>query len=322
MNGPTLSVAMPNYNHSQYLPQAIEGILAQTRPPDEFLILDDASTDHSVDIIESYAKQNSCIRFLRNHKNAGVIAAHEKLYELATGDYLYSAAADDDRYPHFFEKALEMAVAYPQAGLIFGKMVIVDGEGNQLGIVESSRWQEPLYATPQRFLEEYLEVEPPMQAASGATIFRRATFAEIGWCRPELESFADTFATRAIALKYGACYVPEQFSIWRRLAGSFSQEMASNPRRAINIVARAQRLMRSDEFCERFPEDYVCRWSRRQKRQLIWTYFLGQDVNGAKDRPSFLLRNLRRIPRAAASVALVFYRGDTSFCDMSDVSTP
>lgn len=309
MSGPTLSVAMPNYNHARYLPQAIEGILSQTRPPDEFLILDDASTDNSVEIIDAYAKQDPCIRFVRNEENEGVIAAHEKLYKMTTGDYLFSAAADDDRYPRFFEMAMEMAVKYPDAGLIFGNMVIMDGEGNEQGVIEPSRWQMPLYATPQQFLEEYLEIEPPMQAASGATIFRRAPFAEVGWCRAELESFADTFAARAIALKYGACYVPEPFSVWRRLTGSFSQEMASNVKQAIDVVLRAERLMRSDEFRDRFPEDYVRRWRRRQKRQVIWNYFLGHDIGRAGDRPSFLVRNLRRVPRAVASAGLVFYRG-------------
>src|SRR5688572_8100484 len=98
----TLSAVMPSYNHAKYLPSAIESVLNQTRAPDEFLILDDASTDHSVEIIEAYAARFPSIRFVRNERNQGVIAAHQRLFEMATGDFLYSGAADDQRYPHFF----------------------------------------------------------------------------------------------------------------------------------------------------------------------------------------------------------------------------
>jgi glycosyltransferase involved in cell wall biosynthesis len=314
MSRPTLSVVMPNYNHARYLKRAIEGILEQTWPADEFLILDDASTDNSVEIIESYAARHTCIRLVKNQKNTGVIAAHKKLFEMASGDYLFSAAADDDRYPCFFEQAMEMAVKYPEAGLIFGKMVIADGAGNEQGVIAPSVWQERLYATPEQFLQEYLDVEPPMQAATGATIFRRQAFSEVGWFRSELDSFTDTFAVRAIALKYGACYVPERFSMWRRMTGSYSQETAQNVRRSIDIVARARRLMESEEFRDRFPNDYVRRWSYQQKRQAIWTYFLGQDSDVGIDRPSFLIRNLRRLPRAATAVSAYLYRGNPS-CD-------
>jgi len=308
---PTLSVVMPNYNHGRFLPRAIEGILNQTRPPDEFLILDDASTDNSVEIIESYARDCPLIRFLRNEQNAGVIAAHEKLYNLAAGDYLYSAAADDERCPTFFASALRMAAEHPQAGLIFGQMVIVDEAGIERGVIKPSRWDEPLYASPERFLDEYLNVEPPMHAASAATLFRRKAFKEVGWCRSELGSFADTLATRAIALKYGACYVPERFCIWHRSSDSFSGQTARDGRRSLDMIACAERLMRSAEFSDRFPPDYVARWKRQQRRQILWNYFLGDDPPGATRLP-FLVRNFKRIPRLGEVFRLLFYRGETS----------
>ncbi|MBM3777382.1 MAG: glycosyltransferase family 2 protein [Acidimicrobiia bacterium] len=52
---PSLSALMLNYNHGRYLGRAIEAIVAQSRPADEFLILDDASTDDSVEVIERHA---------------------------------------------------------------------------------------------------------------------------------------------------------------------------------------------------------------------------------------------------------------------------
>jgi len=79
MPEPTLTAGFPNYNHSHYLPQAIEAILSQSRPPDEFIIVDDASTDNSVEIIESYARQDSRLRLVRHEHNQGAVASLDRV---------------------------------------------------------------------------------------------------------------------------------------------------------------------------------------------------------------------------------------------------
>ena len=304
----TLSAVMPNFNHAKYLPDAIESILQQTRPPDEFLILDDASTDNSVEIIESYAARYPLIRFVRNSTNEGVIAAHEKLFRMAAGEWLYSGAADDDRYPRFFELAMEMAERYPDAGLVFGKMVTTDSQGRELGEIASKHWQSPLYADPNRYLHEYLDVESPFHSATAATIFRREAFAEVGWFHPELGSVSDTFAVRAIAMRYGACYVPERFCSWRKVHGSVSQQYRQNAQRTLEVVDRAAAMMRSDTFRDRFPAKYIARWERSARRQVLWSYLLGDEHEGDLKRPNFLIRNLARLKRVPALVALMARR--------------
>lgn len=308
MSRPTLTVVLPNFNHARYLPAAIDAFLNQTRPPDEFLILDDASTDDSVEIIQSYARRHPSIQFLQNDKNAGVILANARLFMLATGDYIHPAAADDDRFPTFLERALEMAARYPEAGLIFGQNVFQNEAGIELETVAASRWQTPRFAPPETYRKEFLEAELASHSLSQATIYRRAPFLEVGGYRPELGSWADTFAARAIGLKYGACYVPEKFSISRRLAGSYSQSSKDDPRRMLDIIARAARLMRSPEFRDRFPADHVRRWVRQYRWLVIWNDWLGDSAGPDRRRPPFLLRNLYRLPRTWRSLKLAAYR--------------
>jgi len=62
MDKSTLSVIMSNYNHSRFLPEALDAIVNQSRQPDEFIIIDDASTDNSVEIIQSYASRYPFIK--------------------------------------------------------------------------------------------------------------------------------------------------------------------------------------------------------------------------------------------------------------------
>lgn len=316
MSTPSLSVIMPNYNHSRYLPEAIPGIAGQSRAPDQFLILDDASTDDSVRVIEPFLEQFPFLRLIRHEQNRGVAAACARLFAEARGDYLYAGAADDIRLPGFFERAMAMAQRFPQAGLIFGAVGIVDDAGRPVGKVEASRWREPLYADPRRFLDEYLLAEPPLHSATAAAIYRRDALEEVGAFRPELGSFADTFAMRAVGLKHGVCYLPDEVVQFRRLPGSFSQQSTAQPRRLLDLAARAEHLMKSPQYRDRFPADYVRRWSRACRWQILWNDFLGPEWGGPR-RPSFLVRNVRRLARILRPWPLLCYRGDLSCYEQS-----
>ncbi len=305
MSAPTLSVVLPNYNHAAELPRAIESILNQTRLPDEFLILDDASTDESVAVIRRYAEKSPLIRLIRNERNTGVMAAHRRLFEEAQGEWVHAIAADDWRTPRFFERAMEMAARFPQAGLIFGDTVVVDEADRELARIRVRCWPEPLFAPPERFLQEYLESEAPSHSSIAATIFRRDAFAQVGWYREELLSWGDTFALRAVGLAHGACYIPETFAHWRRRSGSYSGASRSEPERMLGIIERAARLMRSPEFGHLFPERHVRRW-RRLYRLLVVRDFWKGDIG---DDSPFLARWARRAGRTPAAVRLLFYRG-------------
>jgi glycosyltransferase involved in cell wall biosynthesis len=300
---------MPNYNHARYLAAAITGIATQSQPPQEFLILDDASTDDSVQVIEPFLARFPCLRLIRHERNRGVIAAHERLFAEARGDLLFATAADDVRLPGFFARVMQMAEQWPQAGLFFGAVGMIDEAGRRLGRIDVGRWPTPLYAEPQQFLREYLMVEAPAHSPCSGTIYRRAALAEVGGYRAELGSWSDTFAFRAIGLKYGACYLAEEVAQFRKLSGSYSQQSGRQPRAMLDVIARAERLMKSGEFRDRFPADYVRRWCRAYRRQVILGYFLGPELV-ADSRPSFLVRNLRRLPRLIPALSLLAYRGD------------
>ena len=90
-----LSILIPNYNHAQYLREALDSILQLREYLQEIVICDDASTDSSWEILTEYQKQNSCIRLLRNEKNLGAMNNFLKLLKEAKGKYVMIHAADD-----------------------------------------------------------------------------------------------------------------------------------------------------------------------------------------------------------------------------------
>lgn len=302
---PTLSAILPNFNHAEHLPRVIDEIVHQTRPPDEFLILDDASTDNSVQIIEEHAARYPVIRVIRNETNTGVIEANRRLFEAASGDYVYGGAADDGRFPQFFARAMEMAVKHPHAGLICGKMVCVDEADQQLAEISIRRWQQAGFHSPDEVQQDYFDVEAPSHSLCGATIYRRDALAEAGWYQPELKWWGDTFSARAIALKYGMAYVPEQFSSWRRVAGAFSDASRTDQAETLDVIEKAARLMASERFRTVFPAEHIASWRKRYRHLAYWNAWWG---SGIPFRPKHLatwLRAFTRIPQFARVAKLM-----------------
>lgn len=102
----TISVIVPVYNVEKYLPQCIESILNQTCRDFELLLINDGSTDGSLEICERYRAQDERIRVF-TQENRGVSVARNRGIELSTGTYLCFVDADDLVHPRYLEILLD-----------------------------------------------------------------------------------------------------------------------------------------------------------------------------------------------------------------------
>lgn len=102
---------IPNYNYERYLNERIDSILFQTYPVREIIILDDCSTDGSLQLIEDRIINNKTqikISLYRNEANSGsVFAQWQKAFCLANSDYVWIAEADDSCHSLFLETVME-----------------------------------------------------------------------------------------------------------------------------------------------------------------------------------------------------------------------
>ncbi len=71
MSLPTVSVILPNYNHAHYLPQCLNAMLDQSVKPTEIIVIDDASTDNSIEVISDYVRRDPVVKLIQNEKNIG-----------------------------------------------------------------------------------------------------------------------------------------------------------------------------------------------------------------------------------------------------------
>lgn len=103
---PLISVIMPVYNSYDYIRQSVMSILRQTYRVFEFIIIDDASTDGTSEIIESIARIDKRIIFIKNKQNQGLTVNLNRAAAIAKGSYIARMDADDISLPQRFEKQL------------------------------------------------------------------------------------------------------------------------------------------------------------------------------------------------------------------------
>lgn len=108
---PTVSVVIPCYNGAPYVGEAIESALAQTHPPLEVIVIDDGSTDGSLQVIRSFGE---AIRW-ETGPNRGACAARNRGLELARGELIQFLDADDLLHPEKLERQVPEVLKHPKA---------------------------------------------------------------------------------------------------------------------------------------------------------------------------------------------------------------
>lgn len=121
---PKVTVFMPVYNASRYLEKAIKSILAQTYRDFEFLIIDDGSTDNSVEIIASFNDKR--IRLVRNEKNIGLLEVLNEGMRLSRGEYIARMDSDDISLPTRLKKQVSFLDAHKDCAVVGSWAALID----------------------------------------------------------------------------------------------------------------------------------------------------------------------------------------------------
>src|SRR5947209_10692137 len=254
-----ISVVLPNFNHSKFVGSALSALLAQSPAPAEVIVIDDASSDDSVAIIRSIASSHSSIRLLANPRNLGVIRTQKRGLEVASGRYVYLAAADDWVIPGFFELAVRMLVHHPQVGLFCGDAVLIEGEsGRRRGYRPVVR---PFYRARAADPDEARGLLRRFDnwILTGSTIFRRDAMELAGGLDESCGSFADGYLLRKIAVTRGFCYAPRLVAGWRIFSSSVSRQTALDVDKAREILQTIPVKISNDPA---FPPWYACLFRR------------------------------------------------------------
>lgn len=160
-----VTVYILNHNYGQYLKQAIESVLEQTYSFIEIIIIDDGSTDDSVEILDNFEKIKN-IKIVRQ-KNQGLIKCNNIALNLSTGEFIIRLDADDYLHPNAIEYLVKALKSKPTASLAYANYFEIDANG---------RIKREIILDNDKELRNVLET--PMHGA--CTLFRKSDLVESG----------------------------------------------------------------------------------------------------------------------------------------------
>jgi glycosyltransferase involved in cell wall biosynthesis len=194
----TVSVVIPTFNHQTFISAAVESALAQTLRPLEVIVVDDGSTDATVEILAPYLSR---IRLVRQ-PNQGVSAARNVGAGRATGEVLAFLDADDLWLPGKLERQVQRLRSDPGLGLVHCGMEEVDGQGNPLRerLDGMEGWVAP---------ELLLFRQSVILGAGSSALIRRDVFQQVGGFDSRLSTSADWDLCYRIASRWEVGFVRE-----------------------------------------------------------------------------------------------------------------
>lgn len=283
MNKPFLSVCMPNYNHARYIVEALESLVAQSVVPTEIIVVDDASTDNSVAVIEDYIALHKIARLIKNFSNKGCYDSVNLAFAEAKGDYVYLMSADDKVLPGFFEKSIAMLEKYTAAGMCANYPKYMDALGNPIKSTsfhshESVNIRSPRFLSATEMLSR-LSKQPWFLQGALPVLFRRSALADVGCYIPGLGLLSDWFTVHFVALKYGICYIPEPLVAVRLMPSGVGTDVARQPKVAMDDFTRALRLMQEPKYRQVFPKSFI----NKKRGKFTYSCFRGALVSWQTD---------------------------------------
>lgn len=207
---PKVSVILTSYNHAKYLRDCIESVLNQTYSDFELLIGDDASTDESWDIIQSYTDPR--IYAYRHETNRmGGIINELVLSGRASSDYIAIHSSDDIWEPQKLERQVAFLDARFDIGAVFTNVLLI-GENSELLLDEVRAIQKTVFDQPNRSRYEWLNYFFCIGNAlcHPSVLIRRACYVDCGIYRYGLLQLGDFDLWVRLCLKYEIHVLPEK----------------------------------------------------------------------------------------------------------------
>ena len=269
----SISVIIPAYNAEKYIGEAIESVLNQTRPAKEIIIVDDASTDRTVEIARSYGDH---VTVLVNEVNSGPGHSRNVGVAHSTGDYLAFLDADDKWMPEHLSVLAGILDAEP-------KVALATSRAQQIGL-ETSICPDPLPVPPDRPADCFLALMRNYFTPPSGWLLRRRMFQEIGgfqemaefWRGRRIQAEDFDFLIR-LSYRHRIYSTSGATCCWRRYA---EQSTAIRERQAIQAFKYRIRMLQNmgtanDRYAvaaERMVRHWECimegEWSQRRLADL------------------------------------------------------
>ena len=251
-----LSVIIPNYNHGHFINEQIEAIVNQSYKCHEIIIIDDKSTDNSVEIINKIIDKYPFIKLIQNKKNIGPLNIMNLGLDIASGDYVQFPSADDRMCSNLFEEAAKQFKLNPNAGMFCALAYQMEKNGKFQNLIRSPLISsKSVYLTPEQVKKCF--VKYGFWIVGQTMIFNKSAFKKLDIkFIPSLEHYSDIFIPLIISLKFGACFAPKTLASWRYYSG-YAEQHFSNKNLNNELFLKFDKVCSSEEFSDLVPKSFL-----------------------------------------------------------------
>lgn len=194
---PQISVIIPLYNKELQIAKTLDSILSQTFNDFEIIIVDDGSTDGSLEIVKKFSDPRI---HLLHQKNAGVSAARNNGIIAASGEYIAFLDADDEWHPHYLATQTKMTEQYPECDVFACNYSFKDSSGN----IRNTILNRIKFTSEIGILDNYFEVasysNPPLWTS--AIMVRKDAINNIGGFPLGVKSGEDLLTWAKLATRH------------------------------------------------------------------------------------------------------------------------
>ena len=228
---PFVSVIVPLYNAAPYIGEALESIITSTYRPIEVVVVDDGSTDDSLNIARTFAKNHPEVQVV-HQQNAGVSAARNKAIQIAKGTYILPVDADDKINPLYIEHAVSA----------MKENVRVVGSRAEYFGAKQGEWRLPNY-TPERLAQRNM--------IHISSLFRKADWEQVGgFCEEEI--YREDWSFWLSIMELGGEYVRlDEVGLYYRVLPHSRRTKAKTQKRIIVDAMNRLHLLTSPSYTPR-----------------------------------------------------------------------
>lgn len=195
---PVISVILPNYNHASFLEERIESIINQSFDDFELIIIDDASTDGSQNILHQYDHHPSVTHIVYEQQNSGSpFVQWNKGVDLAQGEWIWIAESDDSANPDLLQRLYQLTTHNPELVLAYCQSNKMNKDGNITGTwkewtddLDYSLFMNDFIMNGREYTEKFLIHQNTIPNAS-AVLFRKQSFLSVGRVDEDIKNCSD-----------------------------------------------------------------------------------------------------------------------------------
>jgi len=207
---PAVSVVMSTHNDAAYLPLAVESIMQQTFQDYEFIIIDDASTDGTPEILQAFTDPR--IRVSTHREVCGLTRTLNEAVAMARGCYIARMDGDDISLPARFERQVALLDAHPEIGMVGTAYMFITGENTVTNA-------ESVYGADADIRAHLLHRNC---FGHGTVMMRKTVFDGVGGYDETYRFAQDYDLWLRIAERSALANIPEALYCWRRTAGNIT----------------------------------------------------------------------------------------------------